>query len=68
MRAILAGLPAAITTQFGFRLKYTAAKERCDRTLCSARLGESTLQPRSRYFLSNFFRKGARDERRTQVN
>ena len=34
-----------------FRLKYMSAKERCDRDFPSARLGGSTLQPRSRYFL-----------------
>lgn len=34
-----------------FRLKYGSAKERCDRGSPSARLGWSTRQPRSRYFL-----------------
>ena len=40
-----------------FRLKYGAAKERCDRVPYSARLGWSTLQLRSRIFLFNFFKK-----------
>lgn len=45
------GLRALRHPCWRFRLECLSAKERCDRDLFSARLGWSTLQLRSRYFL-----------------